>query len=156
MGINAAITIFYCVDKLISSKPIGDLAIVEAKYHRENKMNLVVHLKKQMVKKHGYEWATRQAWKCGIKANLIKRVIGVFKGQIVCIVEGCRAELSTSLNNPLHDDEKQGRYVFVGGVQWEPNNIIAPGFPDFMFMHLRNLSCRHKYMTDDELFLNLA
>ncbi|MEF1259139.1 acyl-CoA synthetase, partial [Vibrio harveyi] len=53
-------------------------------------------------------------------------------------------------------DEKQGRYVFVGGIFWEPNNVIAPGFPDFMFMHLRSLSHRHKYLTDDELFLSLA
>ncbi len=70
-------------------------------------MNLVVHLQKKAINKHGYEWATRQAWKCGIKANLVKRVIGIFKGQIVCVVEGCRAELSTPINNPLHDDEKQ-------------------------------------------------
>ncbi|MEF1168215.1 acyl-CoA synthetase [Vibrio campbellii] len=119
-------------------------------------MNLVVHLQKKVINKHGYEWATRQAWKCGIKANLVKRVIGIYKGQIVCVVEGCRAELTTPINNPLHDDEKQGRYVFVGGIFWEPNNIIAPGFPDFMFMHLRSLSHRHKYFTDDELFLSLA
>ncbi|MGR5237151.1 acyl-CoA synthetase [Vibrio alfacsensis] len=119
-------------------------------------MNLVVHLQKKAIRKHGYEMATRQAWKCGIKANLVKRVVGIFKGQIVCVVEGCRAELSTPLNNPLHDEDKQGRYVFVGGIFWEPNNIIAPGFPDFMFMHLRNLSHRHKYLTDDELFLSLA
>ena len=83
-------------------------------------MNLVVHLQKKVINKHGYEWATRQAWKCGIKANLVKRVIGIYKGQIVCVVEGCRAELTTPINNPLHDDEKQGRYVFVGGIFWEP------------------------------------
>ncbi len=66
------------------------------------------------INKHGYEWATRQAWKCGIKANLVKRVIGIFKGQIVCVVEGCRAELSTPINNPLHDDEKQVPLRFRG------------------------------------------
>ena len=79
-------------------------------------MNLVVHLQKKAIRKYGYEMATRQAWKCGIKANLVKRVIGLFKGQIVCVVEGCRAEFSSPLNNPLHEDDKQGRYVFVGGV----------------------------------------
>lgn len=77
-------------------------------------MNLVVHLQKKAIRKYGYELATRQAWKCGIKANLVRRVIGLFKGQIVCVVEGCRAELSTPINNQLHDDDKQGRYVFVG------------------------------------------
>lgn len=118
-------------------------------------MNLLVHVHKG-VRKHGFEMATRQAWKCGIKANLVKRVIGVAKGQVVCVIEGIRPELSTLLNNPLHTEEKQGRYVFVGGVVWEPNDLLAPGFPDFMFMHVRNLGARHKYMTDDELFVNLA
>ena len=74
----------------------------------------------------------------------------------MCVVEDCRAELTTPNNNSLHDDEKQGCYVFIGGIFWEPNNIIAPGFSDFMFMHLRSLSRRHKYLADDELFLNLA
>ncbi|MDA0149065.1 acyl-CoA synthetase [Vibrio sp. LaRot3] len=118
-------------------------------------MNLIVNVRKG-VRKNGFEMATRQAWKCGVKANLVNRVIGVAKGQIVCVLEGVRAELSTPLNNPLHDDEKQGRYIFIGGVCWEPNSILAPGFPEFMFMHVRNLSNKHKYMTDDELFFNLA
>lgn len=64
-------------------------------------MNLVVHLQKKAIRKYGYEMATRQAWKCGIKANLVKRVIGLFKGQIVCVIEGCRAEFSSPLNNPF-------------------------------------------------------
>ena len=118
-------------------------------------MNLIVNVQRS-VRKHGFEWATRQAWKCGMKANLVQRVIGVAKGEVVCVVEGVRAELSTSMNNPLHDDHKQGRYVFVGGIKWEPNDLLAPGFPDFMFMHVRNLGSKHKYMTDDELFFNLA
>lgn len=118
-------------------------------------MNLIVHIQKG-VRKQGYEMATRQAWRCGIKANLVKRVVGVVKGQIVCVVEGVRAELSTPLNNPLHTDECQGRYIFIGGICWEPKDMIAPGFPDFMFMHLRNMGSKHRYMTDDELFFNLA
>lgn len=64
-------------------------------------MNLVVHLQKKAIRKYGYEMATRQAWKCGIKANLVKRVIGLFKGQIVCVVEGCRAEFSSPLITPF-------------------------------------------------------
>lgn len=118
-------------------------------------MNLIVHIQKG-VRKNGFELATRQAWKCGIKANLVKRVIGVVKGQVVCVVEGVRAELSTPINNPVHDIKYQGRYMFVGGICWEPNHIIAPGFPEYMFMHVRNLNHKHKYMTDDEFFLNLA
>ncbi|MEH0667431.1 acyl-CoA synthetase [Vibrio scophthalmi] len=118
-------------------------------------MNLIVNIQKG-VKKQGFEMATRQAWKCGVKANLVKRVIGIAKGQVVCVIEGVRPELSTPLNNPLHEEEKQGRYVFVGGIVWEPNDLLAPGFPEFMFMHLRNSGSRHKYMTDDELFLNIA
>lgn len=47
-------------------------------------MNLIVHIQKG-VRKQGYEMATRQAWRCGIKANLVKRVVGVVKGQIVCV-----------------------------------------------------------------------
>jgi hypothetical protein len=118
-------------------------------------VNLIVNIQKN-VRKYGFEMATRQAWKCGIKANLVKRVVGVAKGQIVCVIEGVRPELSTEINNPLHCAEKQGKYVFVGGVVWLPNDLLAPGFPDFMFMHVRNLGPKHKYMTDDELFLNLA
>ena len=52
-------------------------------------MNLVVHLQKKAIRKYGYEMATRQAWKCGIKANLVKRVIGLFKGQIVDFINPC-------------------------------------------------------------------
>ncbi|MGD8116083.1 acyl-CoA synthetase [Vibrio sp. TRT 29B02] len=118
-------------------------------------MNLIVNIQKS-VRKHGFEMATRQAWRCGVKANLVKRVIGVARGQIVCVVEGVRPELSTEINNALHTDDKQGRYVFVGGIVWLPNDLLAPGFPDFMFMHVRNLGSKHKYMTDEELFLNLA
>lgn len=118
-------------------------------------MNLIVNVHKG-VRKLGFEWATRQAWKCGMKANLVNRVIGVARGQVVCVIDGARAELSTELNNPHHHEEKQGRYVFVGGVVWEPNDLLAPAFPEFMFMHVRNLGNKHKYMTDDELFFNLA
>ncbi len=118
-------------------------------------MNLIVNIEKA-VRKCGFEMATRQAWKCGVKANLVQRVVGVAKGQIVCVIEGVRPELSTDLNNSLHSEDKQGRYVFVGGIVWQPNDLLAPGFPNFMFMHLRNLGFKHKYMTDDELFLNLA
>ncbi|MGR5285855.1 acyl-CoA synthetase [Vibrio maritimus] len=118
-------------------------------------MNLIVNVHKG-VRKLGFEWATRQAWKCGMKANLVTRVVGVAKGQIVCVIEGVRAELSTEINNPHHNDEKQGRYVFIGGELWEPNNLLAPAFPSFMFMHVRNLGNKHKYMTDDELLFNLA
>ena len=118
-------------------------------------MNLIVNVHKG-VRKVGFEMATRQAWKCGVKANVVSRVVGIAKGQIVCVIEGCRAELSTPLNNPLHDDSKQGRYIFIGGVCWEPNSLLAPGFPEFMFMHVRNLSAKHKYMTDDQLLMNLA
>ena len=118
-------------------------------------MNLIVNIHKN-VRQYGFEMAPRQAWKCGIKANLVKRVIGGARGQIVCVIEGVRPELSTEINNALHNEEKQGRYVFVGGVLWQPNDLLAPGFPDFMFMHLRNLGSKHKYMSDDELFTNLA
>lgn len=45
-------------------------------------MNLVVHLQKKAIRKYGYEMATRQAWKCGIKANLVKRVIGLLKDKL--------------------------------------------------------------------------
>ena len=70
-------------------------------------MNLVVNIHKN-VRKHGFEMATRQAWKCGFKANLVKRVVGVAKGQIVCVIEGVRPEFSTEINNSLHSEEKQG------------------------------------------------
>lgn len=64
-------------------------------------MNLVVHLQKKAIRKYGYEMATRQAWKCGIKANLVKRVIGLFKGQIVCVVEGSEQSFLLLLITPF-------------------------------------------------------
>ncbi|MCG9596196.1 acyl-CoA synthetase [Vibrio sp. Isolate25] len=118
-------------------------------------MNLIVNINRH-VREYGFEMATRQAWRCGVKANLVQRIIGVAKGQVVCVIEGVRAELSTPMNNPLHHEEIQGRYIFVGGIVWQPNDILAPAFPEFMFMHLRNISNKHKYMTDEQLQVNLA
>ena len=72
-------------------------------------MNLIVNVQKG-VRKHGFEMATRQAWRCGMKANLVKRVVGVARGQIVCVIEGVRPELSTEINNALHCEEKQDNF----------------------------------------------
>ncbi|NLS12088.1 acyl-CoA synthetase [Vibrio sp. SM6] len=113
-------------------------------------MNLLVPIHKR-VRQQGFEMATRQAWKCGVKANVVNRVVGVVKGRIVCVIEGVRAEISTPLNNALHDEGSSGRYVFIGGQCYEPNHVIDPGFSDLMFLYIKPKLQRHRYMTDDEL-----
>lgn len=113
-------------------------------------MNVVVHVQNG-VKKHGYEFGTRQAWKCGVRAHEVSRVIGVVKGKIVTILDGVSAELSNIKNNPKHNLDREGRYIFTGGVCWTELDILSDEAPNLLLKNITNLNQGHCYLTDEEL-----
>jgi hypothetical protein len=118
-------------------------------------MNIIVHIHKS-IEKHGHEWATRHAWKCGEKALEVTRIIGVSKSKIVCIIDGVTAEKSTIENNPKHDDNCEGRYVFLGGKCWTEFDFNCdPMTPVIMGKKVDNLSQGHRYFADEELLSNI-
>ncbi|MET2851354.1 acyl-CoA synthetase [Vibrio owensii] len=117
----------------------------------EKNLNLIVHIQKGK-EKYGYEWGTRQAWKCGEKAHRVKRVIGVVKGKIACIVDGVSAEVSTPTSNPNHDTGCEGRYVFVGGTCVSEKDLCVGMHGTLMFKKISGLGQGHRYLTDEELF----
>lgn len=117
-------------------------------------MNIIVHVHSG-IKQHGYELGTRQAWRCGSMALEVTRVIGVVKGQIVCVIDGVSAALSTVKNNPVHEEKYDGRYIFLGGKCWTELNIGSEGLPELMFKKISGLSQGHRYMSDKDLFANM-
>lgn len=117
----------------------------------DKKLNLIVHIQKGK-EIHGYEWGTRQAWKCGEKAHRVKRVIGVVKGKIACIIDGVSAEVSTPTSNPNHDTGCKGRYVFVGGTCVSEKDLCVEMHGALMFKKISGLGQGHRYLTDEELF----
>ncbi|MGL5757616.1 hypothetical protein [Plesiomonas sp.] len=115
-------------------------------------MNIVVHIHNGK-DKHGYEWGTRQAWKCGEKADEVTRVIGVIKGEIVCVIDGVTAQLSNVENNPKHNNDCEGRYVFLGGKCW--CNPLENDLPDIMYKKIEGLNQGHRYLTNEELYASI-
>lgn len=113
-------------------------------------MNIVVHVQ-ESITRMGYEWGTRQAWKCGVKAHEVTRVIGVVNGTIVSVIDGVHAELSNTLNNPEHTESAEGRYVFLGGRCWNEKQLFANDIPKIMFKKIKGLNQGHRYLTDEEL-----
>lgn len=114
-------------------------------------MNIVVHIKNGKTE-HGYEWGTRQAWACDVdEVSKVERVIGVIDSKIVCIIEGVKSELSTQENNPKHNKNCDGRFIFIGGECWTENDALKPSLPKLMYKKVKNLNQGHRYMTDKEL-----
>ncbi|MCE4937497.1 acyl-CoA synthetase [Aliivibrio fischeri] len=113
-------------------------------------MNVIVHIHDGKVK-HGYELGTRQAWKCGDKSHEITRVIGVIKSKIVCVIDGVYAELSTPENNPAHNNDCVGRYIFLGGKCWTELQFSSQDLPKIMYKKISGLNQGHRYMSNDEL-----
>lgn len=117
----------------------------------DKNLNLIVHIQKGK-EIHCYEWGTRQAWKCGEKAHRVKRVIGVVKGKIACIVDDVSAEISTPTSNPKHNAGCEGRYVFVGGKCVSEKDLCVGVHGTLMFKKISGLGQGHRYLTDEELF----
>lgn len=116
----------------------------------EKNLNLIVHIQKGK-EKHGYEWGTRQAWKCGDKAHRVKRVIGVVKGKVACVIDGVTAQLSTPMINPNHDIGCEGRYAFLNGICVNENDPHAEEQCELMFKKISGLGQGHRYLSDEEL-----
>lgn len=117
--------------------------------HRGLKVNLVVHVH-HGVEEHGYDLGTRQSWRCGKRAHEVTRVIGVVKGQVVSVIDGVYAELSTPENNPAHRPLSEGRFIFLGGKSWNKRDD-ASDQPEFMSKKIHGLGQSFRYMTDEEL-----
>ncbi len=92
------------------SKQLNEVRIVTA---------LVVNLVETYSSRGAYKGAI-SAWRVSSDmANKISTVIGVYKSQIVVVIEGCQLKLSTPDVNELHDDGCDGRYFVVGGDVYE-------------------------------------
>lgn len=117
------------------------------------KVNLIVHVHRG-VEEHGYDLGTRQSWRCGKRANDVTRVIGVIKGQVVSVIDGVYAELSTPENNPVHRIACEGRFIFLGGECWSKCDDASERH-EFMSKKIHGLGQNFRYMTDEELFQRL-
>lgn len=118
-------------------------------------LNIVVHIHRGK-EKHGYELGTRQAWKCGEKAHRVKRIIGVIKGKVTCVIEDVTATLSTVNTNLCHSLDTEGRYIFIGGVCSNEADILVDKHHDLMFKKIKGLGQGHRYFTDDELNVQVS
>lgn len=85
------------------------------------------------------------------KAHRVKRIIGVVKGQVACIVDGVSAEISTPISNPNHDTGCEGRYVFLGGTCFSEKDFCEGTQRALMFKNISGLGQGHRYLTDEEL-----
>lgn len=118
-------------------------------------MNIVVHVSRG-IEEHGYEYGTRQAWKCGKRAHDVNRVIGVVKGRIVCVIENVYAALSTPDNNPSHNQGANGRYIFLGGALCHEKDAAVTKRSTLMGKKVTGLGQNFTYLTDEALAIRLA
>ncbi|MGU5821661.1 hypothetical protein ACV1EH_20370, partial [Aeromonas caviae] len=82
------------------SRQLNEVSIVTA---------LVVNLVETYSSRGAYKGAI-SAWRVSSDmANKISTVIGVYKSQVVVVIEGCQLKLSTPDVNELHDDGCDGR-----------------------------------------------
>jgi len=112
-------------------------------------MILLVHIQNK-IEERGAEWATRAAWSLAKEeAHKVHTVIGVADGRVKCVIESTRAvkvDDNNILDMPFNTCfEDLGRYVFIKGECYVPQDVLHPMLPPIMFKKL-SFGQGHRYI----------